>query len=145
MCAFVGSKNSYLAVWQLTGFITFQGKEHVRLKWENKKRKEWVERSEYIQERPLSERKHQKPEVLTSTKIGELSDNPSERKVNVKIVLSDKQEAYLKVIYHRMPTEAEELIARDNHKRHLMWRSGKSVLHDLWIFGQEKLSVPIKQ
>jgi hypothetical protein len=65
----------------------------------------------------LSERKHQKPEVLTSTKIGELSDNPSERKVNVDILLSDKQEAYLKDIYQRMPTEAEELIARGDHKK----------------------------
>jgi hypothetical protein len=31
-CAFVGSKTSYFAVWQLTGFITFQGKEYVRIK-----------------------------------------------------------------------------------------------------------------
>ena len=115
-CAFVGSKTSYFAVRQLTGFITFQGKEYVRLKWANKKREEWVERSEYIQERPSSERKRQKPEVLTSTKIGELSDNPSERKVNVDIVLSDKQEAYLKDIYQRMPTECEEFIERGDHK-----------------------------
>ena len=64
----------------------------------------------------MSERKRQKPEVLTSTKIGELSDNPSERKVNVDIVLSDKQEAYLEDIYQRMPTETEELIARGDHK-----------------------------
>jgi hypothetical protein len=70
-CAFVGSKTSYFAVRQLTGFITFQGKEYVRIKRANKKREEWVERSEYIQERPSSERKRQKPEVLTSTKIGE--------------------------------------------------------------------------
>jgi hypothetical protein len=118
----------------LTEFITFQGKEYVRLKWANKKREEWVERSEYIQERPSSERKRQKPEVLTSTKIGELSDNPSERKVNVDIVLSDKHEAYLKDIYKRMPIEASALISRGDHKRHLMWRSGKSVLHDLCYF-----------
>jgi hypothetical protein len=111
----------------MTRFITFQGKEYVRLKWANKKWEEWVERSEYIQERPSSERKRQKPEVLTSTKIGELSDNPSERKVNVDIVLSDKQEAYLKDIYQRMPTEASEL-QEVITKRHSMWCSGKSVL-----------------
>jgi hypothetical protein len=99
------------------GFITFQGKEYVHLKWSKKKREERVERSEYIQERPSSEKKHQKPEVLTSTKIGEFLDNPSERKVNVDIVLSDKQEAYLKDVYQRMPTEAEELIARGDHKK----------------------------
>jgi hypothetical protein len=92
----------------------------------------------------LSERKRQKPEVLTFTKIGELSDNPSERKVNVNIVLSDKQEAYLKDIYQRMPTEASEL-QEVITKRHLMWRSRKSVLHDMWIFGREKLPVPIKR
>jgi hypothetical protein len=34
---FVGSKTSYFAVRQMTGFITFQGKEYVRLKWANKK------------------------------------------------------------------------------------------------------------
>ena len=79
-CAFVGSKTSYFAVWQLTGFITFQGNEHARLKWANKKQEERVKRSEYIQERPSSERKHQKPEVLTTTKIGELSDNPSKKR-----------------------------------------------------------------
>jgi hypothetical protein len=101
----------------LTGFITFQGKEYVRLKWANKKREEWVEKSEYIPEQPSSERKRQKPEVLTSTKIGELLDNPSERKVNVHIVLSDKQEAYLKDIYHKMPKEAEQLISRGDHKK----------------------------
>ena len=49
-CAFVGSKTSYLTVWQLTGFIIFWGKEYVRLKWTNKKQEEWVEKSEYIQE-----------------------------------------------------------------------------------------------
>jgi hypothetical protein len=53
---------------------------------------------------------------LTSTKIGELSDNPSERKINVDIVLSDKQEAYLKDIYHRMQKEAQQLIAQKFHK-----------------------------
>ena len=97
-------------------FILFQGK-YVRLKRENEKQEEWVEKSEYIQQRPSSERKRQKPEVLTSTKIGELSDNPSERKINVDIVLSDKQEAYLKDIYQRMPTEASELISRGDHKK----------------------------
>jgi hypothetical protein len=54
------------------GFITIQGKEYVRLKQANKKQEEWVEKSEYIQQRPSSEKKRQKPEVLTSTKIGEL-------------------------------------------------------------------------
>ena len=61
--------------------------------------------------------KRQKPEVLTSTKIGELSDNPSERKVNVDIVLLDKQEAYLKDIYQRMSTKALELISSGDHKK----------------------------
>jgi AAA15 family ATPase/GTPase len=81
-CAFVGSKTSSLAVWQLTGFIIFRGKEYVRLKRSNEKQEEWVEKSEYIQEPPSSERKRQKPEDLTSNKIGELSFNPSERKEN---------------------------------------------------------------
>jgi hypothetical protein len=36
-CAFDGSKTSYFAVQQLTGFITFQGKQYVWLKWANKK------------------------------------------------------------------------------------------------------------
>ena len=99
----------------MTGFITFQGKKYVRLKQANKKQEEWVEKSEYIQQCPSSERKRQKPEDLTSTKIGELSDNTSERKVNIHIVLSDKQEAYLKDIYHRMPKEAEQLIAQGFH------------------------------
>ena len=114
-CAFVGSKNSYLAVRQLTGFITFQGKEYVRLKRANKKQEEWVEKSAYIQERPSSERKRQKPDVLTSHKIGELSDKPSERKENDAIVLSDKQETCLKDIFRRMPNEAEQLIADGFH------------------------------
>jgi hypothetical protein len=104
------------------GFIIFQGKEYVRLKRANKKQEEWVENNEHTQERQWSERKHQKPEVLTSSKIGELSDNLSEGKVNVHIVLSDKQEAYLKGIYHRM-TKAEQLIAQRFH----MWCSRKSV------------------
>ena len=69
-CAFVGSKTSYFAVWQLTGFITFQGKGYVRLKWANEKQEERVEKSEYVQQQPSSERKHQKPQGLTSTKIG---------------------------------------------------------------------------
>ena len=67
----------------------------------------WVERSEYIQEWPSSERKCQTPKVLTPTNIGELSANQSERKGNVHIVLPDKQEAYLKDIYNRMLKEAE--------------------------------------
>ncbi len=44
-CAFVGSKNSYLDVRQLTGFITFQGKEYVRLKHANKKQEKWVKKA----------------------------------------------------------------------------------------------------
>ena len=32
-------------------------------------------------------------------------------------MLSDKQEAYLKDVYQRMPTEAEESIARGDHKK----------------------------
>ena len=48
-CAFVGSKTSYLAVWQLMGFIMFRGKEYVRIKRANKKQEEWVEKSELIQ------------------------------------------------------------------------------------------------
>ena len=63
----------------------------------------------------MSERKHQKPDVLTSNKIGELSDKPSERKENDAIVLSDKQETCLKDIYRRMPNEAEQLIADGFH------------------------------
>ncbi len=51
-CAFIWSKTSYLAVQQLTGFITFQGEEYVRLKQENKKQEKWVEKIEYIQEIP---------------------------------------------------------------------------------------------
>ena len=51
-CAFVGSKTSYLAVWQLIGFLTFQGKKYVKLKCANKKQQEWVEKGEYIQQRP---------------------------------------------------------------------------------------------
>ncbi len=44
-----------------------------------------------IQERAWSEkRKCQKPVVLTSTKLGEVSDKPSDRKEYVRIVLSDK-------------------------------------------------------
>ncbi len=54
---------------------------------------------------------------MTSTKIGETSANQSERKENIHIVLPDKQEAYLKDIYQRIPTEAEELIARGDHKK----------------------------
>ena len=51
---------------------------------------------------------------MTSTKIGELSVNPSE-KGKCHIVLSDKQAGYLKDIYHRMPIEAEQLIAQGFH------------------------------
>ncbi len=115
-------------------FITFQGKEYVQLQWANMKHEEWVERSEYIQERS-SERKHHKSEVLTSTIMGELLANQSERKENVHIVLPDKQEANLKDIYHWMPKEADQIIAQGFHNEHLMLCSEKSVSHDLWIFG----------
>jgi len=43
-CAFVGSKTSYFAVQQLMGFITFQGKGYVRLKWANEKQEKWVKK-----------------------------------------------------------------------------------------------------
>ncbi len=69
------------------------------------------------------------------TKIGELSDNLSERKVNVHIVLSDIQEAYLKDIYHSVTKETEELIARGDHKTAFDVALWESVSHDLWIFG----------
>ena len=63
----------------------------------------------------MSERKHQKPEVLTSNKIGELSGNPSERKENFGIVLSDKQETCLHEIYQRMPNVGGEFIHQGLH------------------------------
>jgi hypothetical protein len=63
----------------------------------------------------LSERKHKKPEVLTSNKFGELLNDPSERKENAGIVLSDKQETYLHEIYSRMPNVAEQFIAQGFH------------------------------
>ena len=70
-----------------------------------------------IQERAWSEkRKCQKPVLLTSTKLGEVSDKPSDRKEYVGIVLSDKHETRLKEIYRRMPDEAEQLIAQGFHK-----------------------------
>jgi hypothetical protein len=70
-----------------------------------------------IQERAWSEkRKCQKPVILTSTKLGEVSDKPSDRKEYVGIVLSDKQETCLKEIYRRMPDAAEQLIAQGFHK-----------------------------
>ena len=58
-CAFVGKNVSYITIQQLTGCVTFWGKEYVRLKWSNKKHKEWMEKSASMQERPSSERKHQ--------------------------------------------------------------------------------------
>ena len=115
-CAFVGKKSSYITVRQLTGFVTFRGKEYVRLKWSNKKHEEWVEKSEYVQERPSSERKRQKPDVLTSSKIGELSNTPSEIKDDFSnIVLSDKQHALLMEIYPKMRTEAGKLVEEGLH------------------------------
>jgi hypothetical protein len=116
-CAFVGKNKSYITVRQLTGFVTFRGKEYVRLKWSNKKHEEWVEKSAYVQERPSSERKRQKPDVLTSSKIGELSNTPSERNDDVTdIVLSDKQEALLMEIYPKMRKEAAKLVEEGLHR-----------------------------
>ena len=43
-CAFVGKKSLYITVQQLTGYVTFWGKEYVRLKWSNKKNEEWAEK-----------------------------------------------------------------------------------------------------
>ncbi len=129
----------------IDGFIIFQGKEYVRLKWANKKQEEWVEKSEYIQEQTLPERKCQKPEVLTSNKIGESLDNPSERKENVGIVLSDKQETYLHEIYHRMPNVAEQVNAQGFHNDAFNMVLQEIVLNYLWIFGLENLSVHIKR
>ena len=68
------------------------------------------------QERPSSEWKRQKPEVLTSSKIGELSNTPSERKDDVSdIVLSDKQQALLMEIYPKMQNEAGKLVEEGLH------------------------------
>jgi hypothetical protein len=119
----------------------FRGKEYVRI---NKKQEEWVEKSEFIQGRPTSERKHQRPEVLTSNKIRELLDNPSERKENVDIVLSDKQETCLHEIYQRMPNVGGNSLIKVYTMMHLTWHFGNSVSNNLWIFGQEKSSVHIK-
>ena len=106
-----------ITIRQLTGFVTFRGKEYVRLKWSNKKHEEWVERSAYVQERPSSERKRQKPDVLTSSKIGELSNTPSERNEDVSdIVLSDKQQALLMEIYPKMRKEAAKLAEEGLHR-----------------------------
>ena len=75
-----------------------------------------MERSEYVQERPLSERKRQKPDVLTSSKIGELSNTPSEKDDDVHdIVLSDKQQALLMEIYPKMRKEAARLVEEGLH------------------------------
>ena len=71
----------------------------------------WVEKSAYVQGRPSSERKRQKPEVLTSSKIGELSNTPSERKDDFSnIVLSDKQQVLLMEIYPKIRNEAGKLV-----------------------------------
>ena len=75
-----------------------------------------MEKSAYVQERPLSERKCQKPGVLTSSKIGELSNTPSERKDDFSnIVLSDKQQALLMEIYPKMQNEAGKLVEEGLH------------------------------
>ena len=80
-------------------------------KWSNKKHEEWVEKSAYVQERPSSERKCQKPKVFTSSKFGELSNTPSESKDDVSdIVLSDKQQALLMEIYPKMWKEDAKLV-----------------------------------
>ncbi len=106
----------YITVQQLTGCVTFWGKEFVRLKRSNKKHEEWVEKSAYMQERPSSEQKRQKPEVLTSSKIGELLNTPSERKDDFSdIVLSDKQQALLMEIYPKMRNEAGKLVEEGLH------------------------------
>ncbi len=71
----------------------------------------------YVQERPSSERKCQKPEVLTSSKIGELSNTPSERKDDFSnIVLSDKQQALLMEIYAKMRNETWKLMEEGLHQ-----------------------------
>ncbi len=73
-------------------------------------------KSAYVQERPSSEWKHQKPEVLTSSKIGEYLNTPSERKNDVSgIVLSDKQQALLMEIYPKMRNEAGNLVEEGLH------------------------------
>ena len=115
-CAFVGKNTSYITVQQLTGCVTFQGKQYIRLKWSNKKHEEWVEKSAYVQERSSSEQKCQKPEVLTSSKIGELLNTPSERKDDFSdIVLSEKQQALLMEIYPKMRNEAGKLVEEGLH------------------------------
>jgi hypothetical protein len=63
----------------------------------------------------LAERKHQELEILTSNKIGKLSDYRSERTKNVSIVFSGMRETYLKKIYHMMQNEAEQLVAQGFH------------------------------
>ncbi len=74
-------------------------------------------KSEYVQERPSSERKRQKPDVLTSSKIGELLNTPSERKDDVSdIVLSDKQQALFMEIYPKMRNEAGKLVEEGLHQ-----------------------------
>ena len=79
-CAFVGKNALYITVQEMTGCVTFWGKDYVRLKWSNKKHEEWVEKSAYVQERPLSELKRQKPHILTSSKFGEFLNTPSEKR-----------------------------------------------------------------
>ncbi len=70
-----------------------------------------------IQERAWSEKsKYRKTVILTSTKLGKVSDKPSDRKEYVGIVLSNKHETRLKEIYRRMPDESEQLIAQGFHK-----------------------------
>ena len=54
--------------------------------------------------------------TLTSSKIGELSNTPSERKDDVSnIVLSDKQQASLMEIYPKVRNEAGKLVEEGLH------------------------------
>ena len=57
-----------------------------------------------------------KPEVLTSSKFGELLNTPSERKDDFSnIVLSDKQQALLMEIYPKMRNKAGKLVEEGLH------------------------------
>ena len=95
-----------------------------------------------MQERPLSERKCQKPEVLTSSKIGELSNTPSERKDDFSnIVLSDKQQVLLMEIYPKMRNEAGKLVEEGLHHDASMLCIAKFVLNNLWLIGQGNSSM----
>ncbi len=101
-----------------------------------------MEKSTYMQDRPLSERKHQKPEVLTSSKIGELSNTPSERKDDFSnIVLSDKQQALLMEIYPKMRNEAGKLVEEGLHQDAFNAVRREICSNVLWIDGQGNSSM----